>query len=109
MRTFFRKLEDNKSGALIRKVRSCASSMWELATEETDTTGVLVNPWVGHRVKPHHLRHANASWLLANGVDLVTVKERPRHSNITVTSRCLRALPGAQEEALAALDTALGR
>jgi site-specific recombinase XerD len=54
------------------------------------------------------LRHANASWMLANGVDLVPVKERLGHSNISITSRYLRAARRAGR-ALAALDTALGR
>jgi Phage integrase family len=58
---------------------------------------------------PHDLRHAHASSLLQHGADLVTVKDRLGHSNISITSRYLHALPSAGQVALDALDKALDR
>jgi integrase len=53
----------------------------------------------------HKLRHAHASWLLAGGADLVVVKERLGHKNITTTQRYLHALDPIEETALDALST----
>jgi integrase len=53
----------------------------------------------------HKLRHAHASWLLAGGADLVVVKERLGHKNISTTQRYLHALDPVDETALSALDT----
>jgi integrase len=55
----------------------------------------------------HDLRHSHASWLLNGGADLAVVRDRLGHSNITVTSRYLHTLPGAGDQALAALDSML--
>jgi integrase len=52
----------------------------------------------------HDLRHSNASWLLAGGLDLVSVRDRLGHSNISVTSRYLHSLPDAGDRALIAMD-----
>lgn len=60
-------------------------------------------------VRFHDLRHAHASWLLAGGADLETVKERMGHASITTTEKYLHTLPGAGARAIAALDSALGR
>ncbi len=50
-----------------------------------DTAGI------GIRVRTHDLRHAHASWLLAGGADLRTVKERLGHASIT-TEKYLHTL-----------------
>jgi integrase len=55
------------------------------------------------RVRPHDLRHAHASWLLAGGADLQVVKERLGHDSIATTEKYLHTLPDADETALAAL------
>jgi integrase len=85
--------------------------------------GHIPNPWfrsqvwnpavraadIGVHVTPHGLRHAHASWLLAGGADLQTVKERLGHGSITTTGQYLHTLPGAGDAALAALDAYRGR
>jgi integrase len=54
-------------------------------------------------VRPHDLRHAHASWLLAGGADLQAVKERLGHSSIVTTEKYLHTLPDADESTLNAL------
>jgi integrase len=217
VRNWFRELETTKSGALIRKIRSVASSMWQDAIEEGLVTS---NPWRGQKIKQHvakakgimspetyklllkvidpgyrllvktlgetglrwgeamrlvpsdiignvlhvrkskngrprqvvitpeladalrvelpfrtknrrpiaytdfrkwhwlpamegtgytvhDLRHAHASWLLQGGADLLTVRDRLGHSNISITSMYLHSLPDAGQRALSALDRML--
>lgn len=62
-----------------------------------DTAGI------GIRVRTHDLRHAHASWLLAGGADLQTVKERLGHGSIITTEKYLHSLAETDETALAAL------
>ncbi len=57
---------------------------------------------LGTGVKVHSLRHAHASWLLAGGADLETVKERPGHASILTTQKYLHTLPEEADDA--ALD-----
>lgn len=59
---------------------------------------------IGFRVTPHGLRHAHASWLLASGVDLETVRQRLGHGSIVTTGKYLHALPGADRDAVRNLD-----
>jgi integrase len=65
-----------------------------------DALGYLEKP----RPTFHQLRHAHASWLLAGGADLVVVKERLGHKNISTTQRYLHALDAVDETALDALS-----
>ena len=60
-------------------------------------------------VRPHDLRHAHASWLLAGGADLQVVKERLGHGTITTTERYLHTLNGADDTALDALASIRNR
>ncbi len=62
-----------------------------------DTAGI------GIRVRTHDLRHAHASWLLAGGADLQTVKERLGHSSIITTEKYLHTLAETDDTALTAL------
>jgi site-specific recombinase XerD len=61
------------------------------------------------RVRPHDLRHAHASWLLAGGADLQVVKERLGHGTIKTTEQYLHTLEDADETALDALFAVRGR
>ena len=60
---------------------------------------------IGIHVRPHDLRHAHASWLLAGGADLQQVKERLGHGSITTSERYLHTLPDADESALDAFTS----
>jgi integrase len=57
------------------------------------------------KVRTHDLRHAHASWLLAGGADLATVKERMGHARLTTTEIYLHSLPHADAAAVAAIDS----
>jgi integrase len=56
------------------------------------------------KVRFHDLRHAHASWLLAGGADIQTVKERMGHARLTTTEKYLHTLPHADAAAVNALD-----
>ena len=57
----------------------------------------------------HDLRHSHASWLFAQGLDLLTVQRRLGHESITTTAdRYGHLLPGQQKAAAAALDEVFG-
>ena len=68
-----------------------------------DTAGI------GIRVRTHDLRHAHASWLLAGGADLQTVKERLGHGSIITTEKYLHTLADTDDTALTALATIRAR
>lgn len=55
-------------------------------------------------LRPHDLRHAHASWLLAGGADLQVVKERLGHASITTTEKYLHTLPDEDDTVLDAFD-----
>ncbi len=60
-------------------------------------------------VRVHDLRHAHASWLLAGGADLQTVKDRMGHARLTTTEQYLHTLPHADAAAVTALNTIRNR
>ena len=60
-------------------------------------------------LRVHDLRHAHASWLLAGGADLQTVKERLGHGSIRTTEKYLHTLPDTDDTALNALHTIRNR
>jgi site-specific recombinase XerD len=64
----------------------------------------LANAGLGFHVRVHDLRHAHASWLLAGGADLQSVKDRMGHARLTTTEQYLHSLPHADAAAIAALD-----
>jgi site-specific recombinase XerD len=68
-------------------------------------TPALAAAGLRFKVRFHDLRHAHASWLLAGGADLQTVKERMGHARLTTTEKYLHTLPHADAAAVAALDT----
>lgn len=55
----------------------------------------------------HGLRHTHASWLLANGCDLQTLKERLGHKDLNTTQKYLHTLPTSQDSAVQALERAM--
>ena len=59
---------------------------------------------ISPRPRTHDLRHSHASWLLAGGADLETVRQRLGHQSITTTGRYVHTLPTADDTALAALN-----
>jgi hypothetical protein len=63
----------------------------------------LTTARLGFRVRVHDLRHAHASWLLAGGADIQTVKERLGHGSLRTTEKYLHTLPDTDETALDAL------
>ena len=54
-------------------------------------------------LRMHDLRHAHASWLLAEGSDLRSVMERMGHAQIQTTQKYLHTLPEADTKNLSAL------
>jgi integrase len=64
----------------------------------------LADAGLGFHVRVHDLRHAHASWLLARGADLQSVKDRMGHARLTTTEQYLHSLPHANAAAIAALD-----
>jgi integrase len=60
-------------------------------------------------VRPHDLRHAHASWLLAGGADLQMVKDRLGHGSISTTEKYLHTLPEADDEAVDAFSRVRNR
>jgi site-specific recombinase XerD len=59
---------------------------------------------ITRRVRMYDLRHAHASWLLAGGADIQTVRERLGHASLRATERYLHTLAESDETALAAFD-----
>lgn len=51
-------------------------------------------------VRVQDLRHAHASWLIAGGADIETVKERLGHGSIVTTQKYLHSLPEADDAAV---------
>ena len=60
-------------------------------------------------VRFHDLRHAHASWLLAGGADIQTVKERLGHGSLRTTEKYLHTLPDTDNTALDALQRTRNR
>lgn len=82
-----------------------------------DTDGHLPRSWFRQRVwapavaaagitrqvRIHDLRHAHASWLLAGGADLQTVRERLGHDSLRATEKYLHTVPSVTDVGLEAL------
>ncbi|MBQ0928669.1 tyrosine-type recombinase/integrase [Saccharopolyspora endophytica] len=63
----------------------------------------LADAGLTHPVRIHDLRHTNASWMLAGGADLETIRERLGHRSLRATERYLHTLPHTHNTALTAL------
>jgi site-specific recombinase XerD len=94
--------DDPRNGGLGRKIntdghiprRWFAQHIW---TPAVTTAGL------DFTVRVHDLRHAHASWLLAGGADIQTVKERLGHGSLRTTEKYLHTLPDTDDTALDAL------
>jgi integrase len=94
--------DDPRNGGLGRRIntdghvprRWFAQHIWKPAVT---TAGLDFN------VRVHDLRHAHASWLLAGGADIQTVKERLGHGSLRTTEKYLHTLPDTDDTALDAL------
>lgn len=58
---------------------------------------------ITRQVRIHDLRHAHASWLLAGGADLQTVRERLGHDSLRATEKYLHTVPTTTDVGLEAL------
>jgi integrase len=106
------------SYALYRSERRASGKDQPRTRRRIDTDGHIPRRWfrehvwlpalraanIDVHVRTHDLRHAHASWLLAGGADLQTVKERLGHASIMTTEKYLHTLPDADETALDALS-----
>jgi len=69
---------------------------------------VLVKAGLPKSIRPHDLRHANASFLLRQGVPLLTVSRMLGHSTIATTADTYAHLaPGMPKDAAAKMDILL--
>jgi integrase len=104
--------------ATYRADRRAAGKDNPRGTRIVNTDGHLPRRWFRHHiwtpatraaqlpttVRFHDLRHAHASWLLAGGADIQTVKERLGHGSLRTTEKYLHTLPDTDETALDALE-----
>jgi integrase len=103
--------------------RADAKDTPRAARHPADTTGHLSRNWFRRHIwqpalaaagldpgiHTHDLRHAHASWMLAGGADLQTVKERLGHGSIITTEKYLHTLAETDDTALTALASIRAR
>ncbi|WUV04546.1 tyrosine-type recombinase/integrase [Actinoallomurus sp. NBC_01490] len=99
-----------------RAVRRAAGKDHPRSGRRLDTDGHIPRDWfrqqiwdpavmaagIDRRIRVRDLRHAHASWVLAGGADLQTVRERLGHAGLRATERYLHTLPDADDTALEA-------
>ena len=109
--------------ATYRAYRRAAGKDDPRGTRIVNTDGHLPRRWFRHHiwtrataaaelpttVRFHDLRHAHASWLLAGGADIQTVKERLGHGSLRTTEKYLHTLPDTDNTALDALQRTRNR
>jgi integrase len=106
------------AAAIYRTQRRAAGKDSPRKPRRVDTDGHIPRDWfrlkvwqpalehagITFRARPHDLRHAHASWLLAGGADLQMVKDRLGHGSIATTEKYLHTLPEADDLALDAFS-----
>lgn len=51
--------------------------------------------------------HTHASWIVNNGADLVSVRDRMGHTDLKTTSRYIHRVPGTEDPCVTALSRAM--
>ena len=111
------------AAAIYRAQRRAAGKDSPRRPRTVDTDGHIPRDWfrlkiwklalqragIPFSVRPHDLRHAHASWLLAGGADLQMVKDRLGHGSISTTEKYLHTLPEADDMALHAFSKVRNR
>lgn len=106
------------AAAVYRAQRRAAGKDSPRKPRTVDTDGHIPRDWfrlrvwkpaleragITFNVRPHDMRHAHASWLLAGGADLQMVKERLGHGSISTTEKYLHTLPDADDTVLDAFS-----
>ncbi len=106
------------AAAIYRAQRRAAGKDSPRKPRMVDTDGHIPRDWFRLKIwrpaleragitfpaRPHDLRHAHASWLLAGGADLQMVKDRLGHGSISTTEKYLHTLPEADDLALDAFS-----
>src|SRR5215467_11681472 len=106
------------AAAIYRAQRRAAGKDSPRRPRTVDTDGHIPRDWFRLKVwkpalqraritfsaRPHDMRHAHASWLLAGGADLQMVKDRLGHGSISTTEKYLHTLPEAGDLALDAFS-----
>jgi len=106
------------AAAIYRAQRRAAGKDSPRRPRAVDTDGHIPRDWFRLKVwkpalqragitfpaRPHDMRHAHASWLLAGGADLQMVKDRLGHGSISTTEKYLHTLPEADDLALDAFS-----
>jgi len=106
------------AAAVYRAQRRAAGKDSPRRPRTVDTDGHIPRDWFRLKVwkpalqragitfsaRPHDMRHAHASWLLAGGADLQMVKDRLGHGSISTTEKYLHTLPEADDLALDAFS-----
>jgi integrase len=83
-----------------------AEELLKLGIRQSGDTLLCTHP-DGSRRGFHHLRHAHATQMLANGVHIKVASERLGHSTTGITMDLYQhVMPGMQEDAAAQIDAA---
>ena len=86
--------QKHKQGSFINNMSHMPRDVWR-----TTWNKAIAKSAIGWFPRTHDLRHANATQLLKNGVDLHEVKERLGHQSIKTTERYLHRLRSHQSKA----------
>lgn len=83
-------LEEDGDGVTSSRLWAVLKRFFRLAAEQLEETIPALAEKLG-RATPHWLRHTHATYALASGADLTTVRDNLRHASISTTSVYLNA------------------